>query len=245
MRESDVDAFVEMLSDVYGLYPNAKPLTEGQVAMFVRAVRDYSMRQIRADFDAHVRSADRGRFPPLPADVIAQIERRAADDGRPGAEEAWATAIRGADEAETIVWTNETAAAWSIAKPVFDLGDEVGARMAFKDAYGRLVAAARAGGKAAVWQPSLGHDPQRRAAALGTAVASGLLPAPSVAGLLPPPEAVSGEIAPNVREALLALRERIVSEGEAESADAAAKRATAEAQEEIARRVAEYQRRQA
>ena len=59
----------------------------------------------------------------------------------------------------------------------------------------------------------------------------------------PPPESDSRGMPPAVREKLLALRERLVERAAAaESHDVAAKRATAEAQDRTAQRVAEYER---
>lgn len=117
-----------------------------------------------------------------PAHVFERIT-----DGRPGADEAWAIALRGQDEAETIVTTPEILEAMSAARPVMLTGDEVGARMAFKDAYNRLVAEARIAGRAPEWTPTLGWDGAKRKEALKAAVTAGLLPAPKAVAMLPPP----------------------------------------------------------
>lgn len=240
MRDSDAAPFVALLRDVFGLYPNAKPLNDGQVAMFFRALAPHSLATVQAALDAHVRDPDRGRFPPVPADIAAQLRGAAADDGRPGADEAWAIALRAADEAETVVWTREMARAWDACRPVMALGDEVGARMAFRDAYGRLVAEARAARMPPAWAPSLGFDSDRRSLALGTAVERGLLPAAEVAGLLPAPDERRGPPSPRVRAMLLELRDRIVAMPDAESADAAARRQTEAAKARAAQLVADY-----
>lgn len=101
------------------------------------------------------------------ADVLSRI-----DDGRPGAEEAWAMVPL--DEWKSVVWTTEMAEAYGICHHMVAT-DKVGARMAFKEAYLRLVAAARDAGRAAVWTPSLGHDPQHRVKVLEAAVEAGRL----------------------------------------------------------------------
>jgi hypothetical protein len=77
MVDTDTPAFVAMLREVFGLYPSAKPLAEGQVAMFFRALQQYPMEAVRAALDAHVRDAERGRYAPVPADVISKIEGNA------------------------------------------------------------------------------------------------------------------------------------------------------------------------
>src|SRR5690606_24015000 len=89
---------------------------------------------------------------------------------------------------ETIVWTAETAEAFAACRPVLDMGDEVGARMAFKDAYGRICGTAKQRGEPVRWIASIGFDKARREAVLRKAESAGLLPAPQVAALLPPPE---------------------------------------------------------
>jgi hypothetical protein len=123
--------------------------------------------------------------------LAAIIERLNGADGRPTANEAWAIALLGFDEAETIVTNEEIVAAMATARPIFRSGDEVGARMAFRDAYERNVEQARATGRAPAWYPSLGTDSNRREAAIHEAVERGRIDPAKVAGLLP--IAVSGD----------------------------------------------------
>lgn len=241
MREGDYSDFAALLDATCSMLSRGAYVPNAQnTALFFRALAVHSIEAVRAGFDAHLRDPARGRFVPVPADILAQLEAIAAADGRPGPEEAWALAVRSNDEAETVVWTAEAAEAWAIARPVMALGDEVGARMAFKESYLRLVAEARAARRVAAWEPSLGHDPARRAIALDAAVACGRLKAPDAALLLPAPQVTPESLSPDVRAVLLELRERITSKPEPESIDAAEKRRTAEAKAEMARRVAEY-----
>lgn len=189
MREPDFPTFAAMLNDIAALLPPAQPLSGTAKALFFRALSQFSLEQVRAALDAHVKDPQRGRFFPRPADVIAQLEDIGAEDGRPGAEEAWAIVQAGADEAATLVWTAEIAEAWGIAKAALDGGDEVGARMAFREAYNRLVAEARKAGRPAAWAVTLGHDQRRREAAVREAVLAGRLAADEVQHLLPAPVA--------------------------------------------------------
>jgi len=99
-------------------------------------------------------------------DVIGRI-----DDGRPGPEEAWAMIPK--SEADTVVWTAEMCQAHAVACPLLDAGDAIGARMAFKETYSRLVAAARDAQRAVSWSASLGHDARARDAALALGVEQG------------------------------------------------------------------------
>lgn len=120
-------------------------------------------------------------------DVLSRV-----DDGRPGAEEAWA--MMPFDEAQSVVWSDEMAQAFGVCGPLLDQGEKVAARMAFKESYTRLCAEARDAGRTVRWTPSLGHDPRGRAAVLVSAVETGRLAYSQAAQLcheLPPPEALN------------------------------------------------------
>jgi hypothetical protein len=112
------------------------------------------------------------------ADVIARI-----DDGRPGPEEAWSMIPR--SEEQTAVWTDEIANAHSAAAPLLALGDEVAARMAFKEAYVRLVTQARAARSPVVWRVSLGWDKAGREPAIARAVDQGRITVDTARRALP------------------------------------------------------------
>lgn len=238
MRDSDAAPFVAMLRDVFGLYPAARPLTEGQVAMFFRALADHPLDHVRAALDAHVRDAQRGRFPPTPADVIAQLQAVQRDDRRPGSEEAWAIALRATDEAATVVWTEEIAQAWAVALPVLDARDQVGARMAFREAYDRLVTDARADRKPARWSASLGWDEQQRAQAIGHAVQLGYLPREELLALPAPKLALAPR--PGVRAKLLELRDSIAARTAEALVDTSERDALRERKAELQQRVDAY-----
>ncbi len=116
-------------------------------------------------------------------DVVSRLE-----DGRLGAEEAWAMLPK--SEADSVVWTTEMAEALRVCQPLLDGGDTVAARMSFKQAYDRIVANARDAGRAPNWQISLGHDPRGRDHALREAVERGRISheyAQTVAPSLPAP----------------------------------------------------------
>lgn len=115
--------------------------------------------------------------------LAAIIERVKAQDGRPGAEEAWA--LLPFDENDSVAWTEEMRAAWGVAQPLLEAGDKVAARMAFKEAYTRRVEEARASGDPVRWEVSLGLDPAGREAALERAVRAGYIGHEHAASLLP------------------------------------------------------------
>ena len=174
MNQCDYDEFSAIHDTVAGLFGKAPD--GAQKALFFRLLAQHSLAEVRAGFEAHLRDPQRGRFAPLPADILAQIQGAAAADGRPEVDEAWAIAIRAADEADTVVWTREMCQAWGACRLVFEGGDQIGARMAFKSAYTRLVAAARAARDPVHWEASLGSDPGRRDDALRIGVDAGRLP---------------------------------------------------------------------
>lgn len=117
------------------------------------------------------------------AHIIARI-----DDGRPTADEAWAQ-VGTDDENLTFVTTNEAMTAWGQAWMLIDQGDMVAARMAFRDAYNRIVTEARVTGTPAKPHVSLGHDKASRARVLMQAVQTGRLDVDHAANLLGVPAA--------------------------------------------------------
>lgn len=178
MNANDKRNFGTMLSaimDVYGHTASA-----AATGVWWSALERYSIEQVRSSLSAHVQDPVSGKFQPKPADIIGRLQ---LDDGRPGAEEAWAMMPR--TEEVTVVWTEEMAQAWGAALPLLQEHDQVAARMAFAERYRVLVQKARDRGMPAKWSPSLGTDEAGRERALMDAVEQGRLPAQHVAGLLP------------------------------------------------------------
>lgn len=249
MQPEDFDSFARVLDAAYSLH--SKSLTADARSLFFAALGRYSLAEVRKAFSAHISDPQRGQYPPKPADLIAQLQPKVASDGRPDADEAWAIALRSADEADTVVWTLECAEAFSAARPVLEAGDEVGARMAFKAAYARIVERNRSAGQPARWFASLGFDASRREQVIAQAVREGrlaLTDARAAVPLLGAPEGSDGSAQAEQQLAKLrgltasigAAMERRAAEQERRNASAldelnAAKRATAE-------RVAEYER---
>lgn len=139
----------------------APPMSEAAITLLAEDLAGESERAVFAALSA-CRMNHRGR---LTAEAIIS---RLPEQHLP-ADEAWSIAIQAMDEAETVVWTQPIAEAWGCARLIMQSGDEVGARMAFKAAYDRRVASARADGLRPKWFPSLGHDPAKRAVALEAA----------------------------------------------------------------------------
>lgn len=173
MTQDDFPQFSAMVTDLAGCYPKQVTLTAGMLAMMFRALVPYPLDAVRSAMDAHLRHPADCKFFPMPGQLIGHITAAANDDGRLGPEEAWALALTSRDEADTVVWTDEIAQAWRTASVVYGQGDEVGARMAFKEAYARLVAEARAARRPLRWIVAEGFDQARRITAVQLAAERG------------------------------------------------------------------------
>lgn len=123
--------------------------------------------------------------------LAAIIER--ISDGRIGAEEAWAMIPK--REEDSAVWTEEMAQAWGIARGVYESGDEIGARMAFKEAYKRACDGAREQRRPVRWIPTLGWDPSARESVIVEAVRLGRLTQEHATRLLPYHQVEPGVVA--------------------------------------------------
>jgi hypothetical protein len=179
MEISDKKSFMEMLAMTLASY--GKQMPEGVfLSSWWEELKQFPVQAVRMAFVAY--KSENGEFAPVPAGIAKRCKLM---DGRPADDEAWAIAITSRDEAETVVWTTEIAEAFSVCSSILDLGDEVGARMAFKDAYNRIVSESRLVGKPASWFPSLGWDANKRDVAINRAHVAGLIGAPQVKALLP------------------------------------------------------------
>lgn len=177
--QTEKGIFLQMLARTMGMY--SKPLPEASmVAVWWDSLSVFPLRTVAAAFKSYC--DENGEFAPVPAGIVKRCKLM---DGRPTDDEAWAIALASRSEEDTIVWTSEIAQAFSICQPVLQTGDEVGARMAFKDAYNRLVSTARIEGKAAEWSVSLGWDAKKREAAITKAQLAGLLSMRTTQALLP------------------------------------------------------------
>lgn len=184
MLDADRKPFAQMLATTFTVYGRPVPDSNAMHVWF-RLLQEFDLHVVQLAFDHYV--ATEPKFPPTPAQIRESLGA-GKGDSRPGADEAWAIALTSRDEAETVVWTPEIAEAFGVCRPVLDMGDEVGARMAFKGAYERIIQAARLQNKPVEWQASIGFDPERREQVLRKAEVAGLLPAAQIAALLPPPE---------------------------------------------------------
>lgn len=160
--------------------PNAAAMIASDLEGVPLATVLHALRSIRGNYKGRL------TFP-----VIR--ERILELDGRPGRDEAWALALQGLDERDSVVWTDEIQKALAAARPILRIGDKIGARMAFLSAYDRLVQAERDAGTAPEWIVSIGWDGDRRAQALEQAVMLKRIPVTRAAELGYRPPALTAE----------------------------------------------------
>lgn len=103
------------------------------------------------------------------------LDQLDAINGRLGADEAFALVLKAKDETQTVVWTDEVAQAWAAVYSMVQSKDQVGARMAFKQAYERIAQDARAQLKRPVPAYTLGSDRKLRIVAIEQAHKHGRL----------------------------------------------------------------------
>lgn len=165
LGNQEQDRLVDLLvatAEVIGdqLSPNAAAYMVSDLSQYPLPMLEHALASCRRELKARLSLAS----------ILERIE-----DGHPAPNEAWANAIRAADEGATVVWTEETRNAWAAALPLVQAGDKIAARPAFLEVYTRLVKEARAAHRIATYQLSLGGDVSGRDSVLREAVAAGQL----------------------------------------------------------------------
>lgn len=176
LGNQEQDRLVDLLvatAEVIGdqLSPNAAAYMVSDLAQYPLPMLERALASCRRELKARL-------------SLAAILER--IEDGHPAPNEAWANAIRAADEGATVVWTEQTRDAWAAALPLVQAGDKIAARPAFLEVYTRLVKEARAAHRTAAYQLSLGADVSGRDSVLQQAVAAGQLTHERVSGSLDP-----------------------------------------------------------
>ena len=191
MKSTDEKAFAIALSGCLQVVYE-KPVTPAVMSVWFGCLQPYELADVQAAFRSYVTHPTDCKFPPKPGDIIRHLPTAATDDGHPGPDEAWGLLVRLIrDERESSVLTEQMRAGWQACQPILDLGDEVGARMAFLDVYRRRIQDARQNGLKAHWTPTLGTDPQLRIQRLQEAVAARRISADQARTLLPGPTPTS------------------------------------------------------
>lgn len=140
------------------------PFTDDRLEMWTKALASFPAGAVKRAVANHIMTS---QFKPQLADIVKQCQSQ-QDSVWMNADEAWATVPK--SEQETAILTKETAEALAVAQPLLNDGDKIGARMAFKDAYSRLIEKAKAMSRKPVYFVSLGSDANSRASVLAEGV---------------------------------------------------------------------------
>ena len=167
--------FSEFMASIFEIY-NAK-LTPQSGMIWLSLMNNYPLSSVK---DALLNHVQHSVFAPKPADMINFIKNQ---DGRPSADEAWAMIPR--NESVSAVLSQDMLTAMGAAQPLLDEGDQVAARMAFKESYNRLITEARNNSIPVEWFPSLGDDKYGREAVVKEAVRLGRISEVHAQKLLP------------------------------------------------------------
>ena len=131
MNFSDKKIFVEALTACSSIYRQS--LENPVITVFWRLLEEYELNDVLMAFDKHLAES---KFMPTPAEIITRIPKSKTNLDK---NEAWALCQRLTTEDDTAIITNNMRDAWAIAYPILERGDKVGARMAFNEAYERLL----------------------------------------------------------------------------------------------------------
>lgn len=167
MKSKDAAVFDEQLLVIMNMYGKPEP-TQAVKRAWWGVLLDFDIETVTQAFKQHMATS---KFPPKPADIIEIV---LTSDGRPSADEAWSIAQTGFSESLTVVWTSEISTAF-LASALPLARDLVGARMAFRDHYNRLVDQARQQRQPAKWVISRGHDVKQANEVIQDAAERGLL----------------------------------------------------------------------
>jgi hypothetical protein len=172
MHIDDMKAFAKAWSGAWEAV--GRNTTSNAIQLAFAALNEYSLQDVLRALHAHAKDPKLGQHPPTISHVVAALS--GSDNGFPGADEAWGIAAKSLDEYATVIVCDEIMQARDAAMPVVELGDEVGARMAFREAYERAVRSARMQGRERPrWWVSNGTDKQLREQAIRQAVDLGRL----------------------------------------------------------------------
>lgn len=77
MQQSDLAGFQALLTDALAFY--RQDVSEFALSVWWQACRPFALEQVQKAFTAHATDAERGRFPPMPADIVKQLQGTQTD----------------------------------------------------------------------------------------------------------------------------------------------------------------------
>ncbi len=180
MSKPDKQRFSDLMDDLGVIYDREVSVTLKR--LYWEDLGQFPLDAIEAACQAHRRDRDRGRFFPKPADLLARL---GGDAAHIPAEAAWAIALESLDENKTVIWTTEIERARAAARPIWEIGDKYGARMAFVKAYEAILLATPTPPR---YKVSVGNDPSQRHECVARAMRDGLLTRDQAHHYLPAPD---------------------------------------------------------
>lgn len=164
------EEFAKSLALLKAEYSDMKPIDGERREMWWATLSGYPDGSMLSAVTRHIQTSS---FKPQLNDILKGCDAL-TDGGWLGVEEAWALMPK--HESESAMLTDEIAQAIAVATPLIEQGDRVAARMAFKDAYTRLVERAKLEGRQPRYFPSYGTDKHGAVAMLAKAVQVGQIP---------------------------------------------------------------------
>ena len=179
MDKSDYAEFRDLWNSAHEVQANGKVFGKNAMAMVFESLSEYPINMVSHAILLHCK---KNKYAPTPADIIEIINEHS---GVPqvGPEEAWSIARASMDESVTSVLTQAIAEARSVAQPIFESGDSIGARMAFKETYSRVIK----NNPYQSWFISPGTDKTTSLPVIERAIQLGRLPAGIASKFLPNP----------------------------------------------------------
>jgi hypothetical protein len=163
MNTNEKAEFTDLLIGTFEVY--GTKITQTSIMIWINSMSKYPFFDLKTALTYHIQNSP---YAPKPSDMINFIQ---AQDGRPGADEAWAMIPR--NESVSAILSQEMLTAMAAAQPLLNEGDQVAARMAFKESYSNLVNSARQTSRPVEWFPSLGNDKYGREAVVKEAIRLG------------------------------------------------------------------------
>jgi hypothetical protein len=168
MVKQDFLSFSELWSDIHSVMPAGVTYTQRTMLIPFTALEEYPLDIIRQALTVHMKT---NKFAPQPDDIIQIIDSRTGAK-HIGADEAWAIAKEAMNQDNCVCTTDEIIQAMDIAYNLYQDDDETAARMAFRDAYNRIIKTANP----PAWFISIGNNKAQAENVAQKAIALGRLP---------------------------------------------------------------------
>lgn len=187
MDSHEVGAAMTAVRNCWAMY--GQSMSDLQVESWIELLEPYSLAQIKQGIADHMADGEGGRFKPMPAHIIAMINKRLPQPMT--AEEAWGLALDQLDESITVRTSTWIDYAMNACSSILANNDKYGARLCFEAAYKRISLS----GTPNAIRISLGHDITQRDQVVREALANKEISEAQARVMLPPPEVMPNNVA--------------------------------------------------